>query len=374
VLQQLKYEKYMIISNLEPRFLFIPLLLISTVISVACDKTSNTGKTGSSKVKQAPVHVVETTQAGIQSVQSKLTTAGTIEAGTRVRLYNEVSGKIRYLPNHEGDAVAAHTIIIGLDDEVIQAELDKATATREQAKLDYQRLQKLKKQLASDEEIARAHTAYDIAIADEKLQQTRLDKTVIKAPFDGIITERHFEPGDVVPMHSHILSMIDPESLRVKIHLSENWIPQIQSGDPVDVQIDALSNSVHTGLIKRIHPTIDASTRKGIVEIEFQPVPFGAQAGQLARVYLKTRPADKLVIPANAIHHDSKGAYVYVVDEQSNASKTYVQKGVQFGEAIEITSGLNANDPIVIKGFNGLRHGKKVTVHNKDIENAANSP
>jgi membrane fusion protein (multidrug efflux system) len=168
--------------------------------------------------------------------------------------------------------------------------------------------------------------------------------------------------------------MIDPESLQVKIHLSEHWIPQLHSGDPADVQIDALSDSVHTGLIKRIHPTIDASTRKGIVEIEFQPVPFGAQAGQLARVYLKTRPDNKLVIPAHAIHHDSKGAYVYVVDDESNASKTYVHKGVQFGEAIEITSGLNANDAIVIKGFNGLRHGKKVTIHNKDIQNIANSP
>ena len=353
----------MIISNLHIRFVFILLLIISGIISSACDKTSNAGKAGSSEVKQAPVHVVETTQAVIQSVQSKLTTSGTIEAGTRVRLYNEVNGKIRYLPYHEGDTVAAHTIIIGLDDEVIQAELDKATATREQAKIDYQRLQKLKKQLASDEEIARAHTAYDIAVADEKLQQTRLDKTVIKAPFDGIITERYFEPGDVVPMHSHILSMIDPESLRVKIYLSEHWIPLIQSGDKVDVQIDALADSVHAGLIKRIHPTIDASTRKGIVEIEFQPAPFGAQAGQLARVQLKTRAADKLVIPAHAIHHDSKGAYVYVINDESNASKTYVHKGVQFGETIEITSGLKTNDSLVIKGFNGLRHGKKVKVH-----------
>ena len=348
----------MIISNLHTRFLLIPLLIISGVIASACDYTNDAGKAGSREVKQAPVHVVETTQAGIQSVQSKLTTSGTIEAGTRVRLYNEVNGKIRYLPYHEGDAVAAHTIIIGLDDEVIQAELDKATATREQAKIDYQRLQKLKKKLASDEEIARAHTAYDIAIADEKLH-----KTVIKAPFDGVITQRYYEPGDVVPMHSHILSMIDPESLRVKIHLSEHWIPLIQTGDQVDVQIDALADSVHAGLIKRIHPTIDASTRKGIVEIEFQPAPFGAQAGQLARVQLKTRAADKLVIPAHAIHHDSKGAYVYVVNEESNASKTYVQKGVQFGEAIEITSGLKANDSIVIKGFNGLRHGKQVKVH-----------
>ena len=317
--------------------------------------------------------MVETTRAEIQPVQSQLTTSGTIEAGTRVRLYNEVSGKIRYLPYHEGDAVAAHTIVIGLDDEVIQAELDKATASREQAKIDYDRLQKLKKQLASDEEIARAHTAYDIAVADEKLQQTRLNKTVIKAPFDGIITERHYEPGDVVPMHSHILSMIDPESLLVEIQLAEYWIPLLQNEDSVDVQIDALADSVHTGLIKRIHPTIDAGTRKGTVEIEFQPVPFGAQAGQLARVHLKTRAADKLVVPAHAIHHDSKGAYVYVVGEESMANKIYVKKGVQFGNTIEITSGLNANDSIVIKGFNGLRHGKKVKVRNKDAEDVTRS-
>jgi len=366
----------MIISNLRTRFLLIPLLILSGFITSACDKTGDAGKAGSREVKQAPVHVVETTRAGIQSVQSKLTTSGTIEAGTRVRLYNEVSGKIRYLPYYEGDAVTAHTIIIGLDDEVIQAELDKATASREQAKIDYDRLKKLKKQLASDEEIARAHTAYDIAVADEKLQQTRLNKTAIKAPFDGVITERHYETGDVVPMHSHILSMIDPESLRVKIHLAEHWIPLIQSGDRVDVQIDALADSIHAGVIKRIHPTINASTRKGTVEIEFEPAPFGAQSGQLARVYLKTRPADKLVVPAHAIHHDSKGAYVYVVNEESEAGKIYVQKGVQYGETIEISSGLNANDAIVIKGFNGLRHGKKVKVHegvNKNAEDVANA-
>ena len=317
------------------------------------------------------MHVVETAAANMQSVQSKLTTSGTIEAGIRVRLYNEVSGKIRYLPFHEGDAIAHNTIIIGLDDEVIQAELDKATATREQAKIDYDRLKKLRKQLASDDEIARAHTAYDIALAEEKLQQTRLDKTVIKAPFDGVITERHYEPGDVVPMHSHILSMIDPESLRVKIHLSEHWIPQIQSGDPVEIQVDALSGSMHAGQIKRIHPTIDASTRKGTVEIEFQPAPFGARAGQLARVYLKTRAANKLVVPAHAIHHDAKGAYVYRVDEQSHARKIYVHKGVQFGDSMEITGGLSTDAAIVVKGFNGLRDGKKVKVRNSQAGDVA---
>lgn len=356
----------MIISNLLNRFSLIPFLIICGLVNGACDYSNNNAQTTAAVKKQALVHEVETAQASIQRVQSKLTTSGTIEAGTRVRLYNEVSGRIRYLPYHEGDAVSAQTIIIGLDDEVIQAELDKATATREQAKIDYDRLKKLQKQLASDEEIARAYTAYNIAVADEKLYQARLDQTVIKAPFDGIITERHFEQGDVVAMHSHILTMIDPESLQVHIHLSEHWIPQIQHGDQVEIQIDALADSMHTGKIKRVHPTIDAATRKGSVEIEFEPVPFGASAGQLARVFLKTRPANKLVVPAHALHHDGKGAYVYVIDEESTAIKTYVQKGAQYGDTIEITSGLSINDAIVLKGFNGLRNGKKVIVHNTD--------
>ena len=362
----------MIISNLPSRFFLIPLIAVGVLASGGCSKTGDSS-TASPPGKRDRHHVVEVIPAAMQTVQGKLTASGTIEAGTRVRLYNEVSGKIRYLPHHEGDAVAKHTIIVGLDDDVIQAELDKATATREQAKIDYDRLKKLKKQLASDDEIARAHTAYDIAVADEKLQQTRLDKTVIKAPFDGIITERHFEPGDVVPMHSHIMSMIDPESLRVKIFLSEHWIPQIRKGDPVEIQIDALDQSVHPGQIKRIHPTIDAGTRKGTVEIEFMPVPFGARAGQLTRVSLKTRPASKLVIPAHAVRHDAKGAYVYVVDAESAANRTYVRKGAQYGESLEITSGLGIDDAIVVKGFNGLRHGKKVKIYSNREDVARSS-
>lgn len=325
--------------------------------------------------RQRQLHVVEVTQALIRPVQSHLTATGTIEAATIVRLYNEVSSRITYLPNHEGDAVAEHSVIVGLDDELIQAGLDKAVAQKQQAKLDFERLQKLKpKQLASDEEIARAHTALDIAIADEKLQRTQLSKTIIKAPFGGVITERHFEPGDVVPLHSHIMTLIDPDSLQVRIRLSENWIPQIRQGDEVEVSIDALGDSKHPGRIGRIYPTIDPDTRKGTVEVEFQPVPPGARAGQLARVELETRPRQRLVIPASALHHDATGAYVYAVrDEEKDrtvTAKTYVQKGMQYDNLIAITSGLSVNDRIVVKGFIGLRDGKQVKI----LEQAATEP
>ncbi len=98
-----------------------------------------------------------------------------------------------------------------------------------------------------------------------------------------MITERLFEPGDVVPLHSHIMTLIDPNSLQVKIRLSEIRIPLKQQGDKVEISIDALGDARYHGRISRIYPTIEPKTRKGTVEVVLLPVPAGARAGQLAR-------------------------------------------------------------------------------------------
>lgn len=308
-------------------------------------------------------HLVEVAAALREPVQNELVVTGTIEAAKRVRLYSEISGRITYLPLHEGDAAAEHTIVIGLDDAQIGAELDKAIAARQQAQLDYERLQKLKpKNLASDEELANAATALEIAIAEEKLRQTIMNRAVIRAPFDGIVTERLVEPGDVVAEHSHILTLIDPQSLQVEIQLAEKWLPLIRAGDAVDIRVDALGKSVHEGRIARIHPTIDALTRKGIVEIAFMPVPYGARSGQLARVRLKTQAMNHLLIPAQALHHDTQGAYVFTVDDEGIAHRRSIEKGEQFNNMIAVMDGLGAGERLVTKGFVGLRDGKRVTV------------
>ena len=353
----------MIITKLSLPVLPVCLLACIFVLA-ACDGSDTTAPK-----KKSSEHIVEVGTAEIQAVQSQLTVAGTLEAASLVRVHNEVSGAITQLPWHEGDSVKRGQLLVAIDDKLIQAELDKASAQKSQAAQDYQRLKKLKpRQLASDEEIARAATALDIAVAEEKLQRTRLALTRMLAPFDGIVTERHFEPGDVVALHSHILTLIDPQSLYLKVQLAESWIPLLRLGDEVNVSIDALGNSLHPARISRIYPTIDASTRKGSVEIEFLPIPFGVSAGQLARVELKSRAIDRLVIPTRAIHHDTQGAYVYVIDANDRAKKTYVKKGLQHGELLEVREGLHANDTLVIKGFIGLRDDKPVKIYNPDTK------
>ena len=181
-----------------------------------------------------------------------------------MRLYNEESGRIAQLPYFEGDQVKKDTVVISLVDDLIRAELNKAEAQRAQAGIDLKRLKKLlPKKLTSEEEVARAKTAYDIAKAEENLQQIRFERSKIKAPFAGVITMRNNEPGDAVSAHSHILTMIDPDTLRVKVQISERWIPLINVNDPVEVGIDALGDQLHSGRVRRIHPTINPKTRKG---------------------------------------------------------------------------------------------------------------
>lgn len=343
--------------------LLLPVLLISTLTLTACS-----GDEADKDKKKASEHIVEVSLAEIQAVNSTLDVAGTLEATNTVNLYNEISGVIRQLPLRPGDRAKKDQLLVAIDDQLIQAELAKAKAQKAQATLDYQRLQKLKpRQLASDEEIERAATALDIASAEQDLQQARLNLTRLRAPFAGIISERFFEPGDVVAMHSHILTLIDPDSIYLKVQLAESWIPLLHEGDAVKVSIDSLPASqgeaLHPARISRIYPAIDANTRKGSVEIVLQPIPAGARVGQLARVQLQTRASDQLVIPTRAIHHDTQGAYVYLIDSNSKAQKTYVTKGLQHGELQEIRAGLNTSDRVVVKGFIGLRDDKLVNIY-----------
>lgn len=339
------------------------LFLLFTLSACESSEDSSRGRPA------APAQQVEIMLTTIRPVSLQQTISGSLEAITSVRLYNEESGRITKLPYHEGDPVNKGDVVITLDGDLIQAELDKAEAEHKQAKADLKRLKKLvDKKLASDEVLAHAETILNVAKAEEKLQRTRFLRTTIKAPFSGVITERHNETGDVVASHSHILSMIDPTSLRIKMQLSESWIPLIDRDVVVDITIDALGNAVHKGNITRIHPTIDPNTRKGIVEVEIKPLPAGIKAGQLARVKIKSKPRQRLLVPSKAVRHDSKGAYVFIVNEDSKVIKNYVTKGLQFGDEIEITEGLLVNQNIVIKGFTALRDGKTVEIVTQNKE------
>jgi len=343
-----------------PTHLIVCLLMVITLLLAGCNGQSTTPKSKRSKGPKA--HLVEVISVKPAPSSSTHERTGTLKARRIVRIHNQEEGRINQLPFYEGDVVKKGQLLAELDHSLLKAQLDKTKATRRQALLDRNRLSGLvKKRAASKDELARTNTALDVAIAEQKLLQTRIDFTTIQSPLSGVVTQRLMEPGDLAAKHSHLLTIIDPKSLMLQIHLSELLLPNLKHGESLTVRIDALGDQQYAGSILRIHPELDPVTRQGIVEVSLKPIPSGARAGQFARVTLATTSKTRILIPFGALRRDRSGEFVYLMDKQQKARRTAVRSGIRITNQIEIIEGLRANDRVIFRGFLGIADGKKVT-------------
>lgn len=330
----------------------LPLLLL---LLAGCDQTQ---QAVSRTPTPTPVEVATVSRSPL--IAHRILT-GSLQAVSTVRIFNEEVGRITNLPYYQGDAVEKDAIIASIDDSLIQAELKKAGANLKQAKVDVKRIDSLyRKKLASEDELARVRTAFETTGAEVSLLQTRLSHTQIKAPFSGIISERLRETGDVVPIHSHILTIFDPAEIKIVVPVSELLLSNIKTNDTVQVRIDALGEKQYPARVNRIFPTIDPQTRKGRMEIQLETIPDGARPGQLCRVTVNTQTTPRRNVPFAAIRHDSQGEFVYRLTADNTVESVRVQTGILLGNQMEILEGLEIDDRVVVKGFIGLRDGKEI--------------
>ena len=300
--------------------------LIPVLLLAACEAAQGPA---SGARRQAGPQLVGVATVETREIAGRITRPGTLKARRIVRLHNQEEGRIRQMPYFEGDSVRAGDTVVRLDDSLLQAELRKARARLRQAEQDLARFKRLVgKNLISEEDLMRAETALDVARAEESLLKARLEYMHIRAPFDGVVTERLAEPGDAVPRHTHLLTIADPGSLVTEVKVSELMLPALAAGDPVEVRIDALGDALFEGRVLRVHPTIDPRTRQGTVEVLVEPVPAGARAGQLCRVTLAGQARPRRLIPLAALRRDAREAFVFVVDEPGTARRSTVRSGL----------------------------------------------
>ncbi len=264
------------------------LCLIATLFVVnGCDRTGQ--NKSAIKKRRASAHFVETLPVEKIPLRHTITRTGTLAASRVAKLFNQEQGSIDRVNVSEGDFVTRGRLLVKLDDRRLRAQLAKAVAETKRSGADIDRIRKLAKaNIASREKLLEMETALEVAQADELLLGIRLSDTEITAPFGGVITERYAEEGDVAPLHTHLLTMLDRNSLYTEVHVSELLLPALSVKDKAEVAIDALGGGkLFPGEISRIHPTINPHTRQGIVEVRLTKIPDGAAAGQLTRVTLK---------------------------------------------------------------------------------------
>jgi RND family efflux transporter MFP subunit len=310
-------------------------------------------------------HLVEVVMVEDTPLSFETVRTGTLSARRSVRIFNQEEGRIAAISVREGDWVRGGAVIVELDHKLLLAELSKATATRQEAEANLARVKELsRRNISTQERLEKAELAVSVAKAEEALIRTRLAYARIQAPFDGMVTERLIEPGDIAPRYTHLLTVIDPTSLYTKVSVSELMLPRLQVGDPVEVRVDALSgraDQAYPGRVGRIHPVVDPRTRQGVVEVEFDQVPEGAVSGQLCRVRLSTPESRRLVMPFAALRRDQEGEFAFAV-ENGKAVVKRVRTGLRLEQRIEILDGLAPGDRVVVRGFLDLSPGKAVSI------------
>lgn len=335
-------------------------LLLAALSLGACERAREPAPTARTHRPAPSPHRVEVIEVAPMTVALQREFNATIRARRVAHLYTEEAGRIVTLNGYPGDTVRAGSLLARLDDALLQAELKKARATTRLARLDVTRLRKLvQRDVASEDELARAETALDIAIADQQLLSMRLERTHLKAPFDSIISERLHEPGDVVSANSHLLTLFDPASQYAEAGIPGLLLPFVREGARANLRIDALPGKVFAGRVTRIHPTLDPITRLGAIEIGLDTLPAGLKPGQFARARLSLAAAARILVPFTALQRDRDGPFVYLYRD-GKAVRRAVRTGAHLEHAIEIRDGLAAGDRVIVRGFLGLRAGKAV--------------
>jgi len=340
-------------------------LTIFAIVAAVFLSACNQQPTDSNSVqrKERPPHPVLTQTVAATPVAVDFSRTGTVSIRIKARIHAQEEGRVTYFPWYEGDSIKQGERLLMLDDTLLQAELKKAQAEASQARLDLKRIKNLiAKKVASQEQLTSAGTRLSIAEAEVEILKARLARMDIKAPFNGVVSARLVEAEDFVSKNTHLLTLIDPDSLYIEANFSELLLGQIRQGTEVLVRIDAAGSKTYPAIISRIHPVLDNSTRQAVVEIDFKQKIPNIHAGQFARIHFSSVPQSRIMLPFNAVQQGRNSQFVYVLEE-GKARKVDVTSGIKKEDLIEIVQGLTAGQKVITQGFLGLSDGKKVMVN-----------
>jgi RND family efflux transporter MFP subunit len=204
----------------------------------------------------------------------------------------------------------------------------------------------------------------DVEETESKLELARahLQECLIKAPFDGTVTQVHVRPGDLATPRSPLIEMCNPDSLVVRFSVPEAHAAAMAGGLDVEAQLDALPTETFQGKVARVYPRLDPSMRTRTVEAKLEG-PGGLMPHQVARITVKLGSAEgATIVPAEALRETPDGKQVAFVVEDGTAVRRTVQIGIEQEQRVQILSGIQAGERVIVTGIEGLKDGASVRV------------
>lgn len=308
---------------------------------------------------------IQTRRIELQPVPLQRLFDGRVEAIHAATVSGQTSGRVADIMFDVGDSVPAGATILRLVSEDQQGGLQQAQAALADAqaglKVDQLELNRINelfgKGVVSKAELERAQGRVgsreaQVKNAEGALRRARqqLDYTVVKAPFGGVVSERHIELGEAVAPGTALMSGFDPEQLRVVVGIPQDIADKVRQSATVQVEHQGVLLAPEKVLV---YPAADPASGSVKTRLNLPQGSHGLRPGQWVKVAVTLGDAQQLLVPLSAVLQRSQVSSVYVQQDGALQLRN-VRLGRQQGSEVEISAGLNAGDMLVLNPLEAL--------------------
>ena len=324
----------------------------------------------------APATPVRVAAVTVDTVVDEIRATGEIEAVQSIELQPEVSGRLVEILVREGTEVRRGTGLFRVDDAEVRAEVDRLEAEMELAEQALARTRELlERDASSAADLERAEATARSTRAQLELQQTRLRRTVVRAPFAGIVGERLVSLGDYVTPSTRLttLQTVDPQ--RASFQVPERYAQELAEGQTVEFSVAALPDRRFTGTLDFVDPRVRLPGRTITVKAVVENPERILRPGMFveARLATRVRP-DALVVPEEAILPLGGTNYVWAITDEGTADRIEVELGVRVRGSVEVRRGVTAGQRVVTRGHAMLFPGAAVQILEDTPAQAEDAP
>jgi len=368
--------------GIKPATYFLTLALALLLMPSCSKKSAGDEDAGGDEAAANVIAEVTVTRVQRADIQSTLSVSGTISAlpNQDVRVSSLVPGRVAHMWVAEGDHISEGQALAKIDDRPIhdqvrqaQAAVDQARANVENAELSLQRNQKLLDRgiaAQKDFEDARTQAAVNKALLNQaeaalSLAQLNLTRTDVRSPLTGMVVKRLLSAGEQVDgtAAQPIFEVANTSEVELYGNVSALYLEKIRVGQALSISTDAFPGKVFQSHIVAISPAVDPATNIGLVRIRIVNGAGRLRLGMFitAQVPLETH-RNTLVAALQAVYRDSDGNPEIYRVEGEKAEAVPVTLGLETKDRVELLSGAQEGDTIILGGAYGLPAHAKIKV------------
>lgn len=311
---------------------------------------------------------VQVEEVAPQSFREEIRLTGVAWADQDVAIAAEESGVIREIFVDKGARVSAGQPILKIDDRVLQAEVAQARAQADFAQQTWDRRKRLweEDQVGSELAYLEARFAAEQTAANLAALEHRLDRTTVRAPFDGVLDDRTVELGSMVSPGQTVGRVVALGTVKVAAGVPERYAPDVRRGGRSVVRFDVLPGETFEGSIDFVGSTVTPENRTFPIEIRMANPGGVVKPEMVATVVLERRALDAAyVVPQDALVRVEDGYVLFVAEEGAQgleARARRVELGPSQSNRVVIESGLQAGDRLIVVGQRSVANGDRINV------------